>query len=449
MRISKLVVFIITAVLIALVAEREKALAIPSFSRKYQTSCTTCHIVPPTLNAFGEAFRNRGYRMPGDDQDLIKQEQTPMGSPAWKQVWPEGAWPSDIPGGNFLAVGMATGWNANPSSPVTTEFEGLHGINLFAGGTGGESFSFFGNVALESEGLEGFALEVERFFAQYNHPSHYFNVTAGHYEPHLIPFSAHRGFIHEASYLANRFSTPAGFASMDSQDGIEIWGGLEGPKKRGGLLWNFGVVNGNFLAAVGEEHQEGEEASAGEHQERFDANSEKDIYFVASYKVGGLGVLGGGAPDAVQQTQNWRDNHLTVGGYVYRGVGATGAGMEFNPDAVHFIRAGGFVDWWIRDLTITGGYQFNRDRLTHDEGVERFTASLFTSEARYVLPYPWVVPYVRFEAVNPNFDHKFTRTTLAAAMILRANILLDLQGFLSNAPERFDDKFRVGLRLFF
>ncbi len=43
-----------------------RASAIPAFARKYQTSCQTCHIVFPKLNAFGEAFRLRGYHMPAE-----------------------------------------------------------------------------------------------------------------------------------------------------------------------------------------------------------------------------------------------------------------------------------------------------------------------------------------------------------------------------------------------
>ena len=39
------------------------ASAIPSFARKYQTSCLTCHtVISLALNPFGEAFRRNGYR---------------------------------------------------------------------------------------------------------------------------------------------------------------------------------------------------------------------------------------------------------------------------------------------------------------------------------------------------------------------------------------------------
>lgn len=39
--------------------------AIPYFARRYGVDCVRCHVLPPKLNAFGEAFIANGYRMPG------------------------------------------------------------------------------------------------------------------------------------------------------------------------------------------------------------------------------------------------------------------------------------------------------------------------------------------------------------------------------------------------
>ena len=70
--------------------------AIPAFARKYETSCMTCHTAFPKLNAFGEGFRRRGYRMPSGGFD-VKQAPVSMGAPAWKRIWPNAIWPSEIP----------------------------------------------------------------------------------------------------------------------------------------------------------------------------------------------------------------------------------------------------------------------------------------------------------------------------------------------------------------
>ena len=56
-----------------MLAESREASAIPAFARKYQTSCSTCHLAYPTLNSFGKAFRAHGYRMPGGDEALIER----------------------------------------------------------------------------------------------------------------------------------------------------------------------------------------------------------------------------------------------------------------------------------------------------------------------------------------------------------------------------------------
>jgi hypothetical protein len=41
------------------------AQAIPIFAQRYDLTCGTCHSVLPELNDFGNAFRNRGYRLDG------------------------------------------------------------------------------------------------------------------------------------------------------------------------------------------------------------------------------------------------------------------------------------------------------------------------------------------------------------------------------------------------
>ena len=50
-----------------------KAYAIPPFSRKYQTSCSTCHLDFPKLNDFGKAFKDAGFKFPADDENIRKE----------------------------------------------------------------------------------------------------------------------------------------------------------------------------------------------------------------------------------------------------------------------------------------------------------------------------------------------------------------------------------------
>ena len=88
----------LVAVAVGVVIGPSSAEAIPAFARKYQTSCQTCHIAFPKLNSFGQAFRLRGYRMPAETEDMIKEKPIPLGASAYKRLWPDAVWPSDTPG---------------------------------------------------------------------------------------------------------------------------------------------------------------------------------------------------------------------------------------------------------------------------------------------------------------------------------------------------------------
>ncbi len=50
---------------LTIAAEPLAAREIPYFARKYGVECRHCHVLPPKLNAFGEAFVANNYRMPG------------------------------------------------------------------------------------------------------------------------------------------------------------------------------------------------------------------------------------------------------------------------------------------------------------------------------------------------------------------------------------------------
>ena len=50
--------------------------ATPQFARKYQRDCSFCHLAPPVLNARGEDFVARGYRLPADLSPMASHERT-------------------------------------------------------------------------------------------------------------------------------------------------------------------------------------------------------------------------------------------------------------------------------------------------------------------------------------------------------------------------------------
>jgi hypothetical protein len=54
-----------TLALLALLAVPRSVSAVPLFAQRYHLVCGTCHNVLPELNAFGNAFRDNGYRIEG------------------------------------------------------------------------------------------------------------------------------------------------------------------------------------------------------------------------------------------------------------------------------------------------------------------------------------------------------------------------------------------------
>jgi hypothetical protein len=50
--------------LCAIVSAQQSASAMPVFAQRYRMTCAACHTALPELNAFGNAFRNHGYRLP-------------------------------------------------------------------------------------------------------------------------------------------------------------------------------------------------------------------------------------------------------------------------------------------------------------------------------------------------------------------------------------------------
>ena len=135
-----------------------KSYAIPAFARKYQTSCTTCHLDFPKLNDFGKAFKDAGFKFPTDDATYLKVPPVLLGAPAQKLAFPHSVWPAEIPGdlpvglrmNNFFQVAGNNrirfyGLTAPGTSPQfipNTDFEtGL--FSLFTAGNFGSDIAFW------------------------------------------------------------------------------------------------------------------------------------------------------------------------------------------------------------------------------------------------------------------------------------------------------------------
>src|SRR5438128_4218867 len=58
-----------------------EASATAQFSRRYDTSCNTCHTAFPKLNDFGIAFKDAGYQIPEEDVSFIATPRTLLTMP--------------------------------------------------------------------------------------------------------------------------------------------------------------------------------------------------------------------------------------------------------------------------------------------------------------------------------------------------------------------------------
>ena len=92
------VILLGTLAVVTLLVTAPTGKAIPAFSRKYGTSCTTCHNNYPELNDFGLAFKKNGFKFPKDDETFVKQDAVLLGSKAQKEAFPEAVYPGEIPG---------------------------------------------------------------------------------------------------------------------------------------------------------------------------------------------------------------------------------------------------------------------------------------------------------------------------------------------------------------
>ena len=375
--------------------------AIPSFSRRYQTSCTTCHVLPPKLNAFGVAFKNNGYRIPGGDEDLVKQPDVSLGSPAWKQVWPKGVWPGAIPDRVPLSVAIEMVTDIAPHESVKLDFAFPEEFEFMAGGTLGETFSYWGELAFEfADGETEVAFERGHLGMNNLLNTHLLNLSIGRIETRAAPFSRFTQRMTGADFIVSDFrAVPGAFRFRARQQGIELWGAKSGPRG-GGFEYGLGVVNGSGDAN--------------------DNNSQKDFYASASYKFGGMGVLGPTTTlTALPSTEGYIDNSFSVGAFGY--VGRTGA---VPLTEIRHNRVGVKFDAWIDRLNVFGAYVHGRDRVLANPALQSVNSNAYFVEAN-VMALPWVMGILRYDqAIGPHDFLRVKRVVPGVALMLRANIIL-------------------------
>lgn len=401
---------------LVLVATVSTAHAVPAFARKYHTSCQTCHSVFPKLNAHGEAFRLRGYRMPAEDEDMVKEPPVSLGAPAYKKLWPRAIWPGEISSAVPLAVNIkladvntSTFNEDGTTTSVKNDLQFPQEANIFGAGTLGDHVSYLAEVTFGENPDSSVAVELEHARLQFDSPfgpEDLFHFRIGKFAPNLVDgfqemwiatdaaidslFAYNPVGLHGGTGLAQDMS-PSPISIPASVRGIEGYGIIAHR-----AMWVAGLANGIGPGTSGQ----------------FDGNNAKDVYARFDYKFGGMGLdgyMGGtGGPE-----KNWRDNSLRVGVFTYRGDGShinfelmSEEGTPQSVQDLHYLRTGVYASVFYQDLNVFGAYLHGTDSLQlFDEAGE--LGAVFApdyhawfAQADYMF-YPWLQGSARYETLTP------------------------------------------------
>jgi hypothetical protein len=440
-RLAHRLLMIATAALVVLGPLRPAA-AMPVFARKYQTSCQTCHIIFPKLNAFGEAFRLNGYHMPAETEELIKETPVSLGSEAYKKTWPSMVYPSTIPGHVPIAINIkmadvySSSVDGTDRAITRNDFQFPQEVNLFTAGTLGDKFGFLGELTFE----EGEGVSIERAQLTANSvagPEHAVNFKVGMFAPDFAD-----GF-QEMWIMTNN-----GIDTMFGYDPIGVNGGTGLAEEGGGIslpasvksIEFYGVSWHRFFYTLGVTNGFGPVGS----NSGSDPHSSKDWYARLDYKFGGMG-LDGDTTGKNLPPENWRENSVRVGILGYHGtgddvsfpLGDDGLGNPlFEVVDRRYDRIGLYVSWFWRDLNVFGAYVRGKDALTvtdleaaTDSRIDPTYSSWFV-QADYVIRPPFQVS-LRYEDLNPGDPAapaiRFANANFSYLMVANIKLMLEYQ----------------------
>jgi len=237
--------------------------AIPYWSRKYETSCTTCHSNYPELNDFGIAFKKAGFKFPKDDETFVKQPQIMLGAKAQKEAFPNAVWPGELPATVPVAFRYSGFLNYNSKRPLAeqTATGFVPRVDLFVpntftiigAGSFGPNLSFWIDNDISAGGQNAGA-GLGDGYLKVNDLSHYIglpkdalNFRMGQFEIDL-PFTQARtinltnyDIYNQASAALGLGTTSNPLVFSSTQRGIE----LGGYPNDGYLEYSVAVLNGS------------------------------------------------------------------------------------------------------------------------------------------------------------------------------------------------------------
>jgi hypothetical protein len=369
--------------------------------------------MPPKLNAFGIAFRNNGFRIPLNEERLVKVPDVALGAPAWEKLWPKAVWPGAIPSMPPIAIRVAMDANIRPTTPVNVNLDFPSGITAYFAGAAGETFSYFGSIFLAGSTNQLF---LDRAYGQFrltpdSPGQNFLTLKLGRIDSRAEPFSNTFRRTTAQNFAVSDFrATPGGFGFRDHDSGIEAWGAVTGPGNHGGIEYSAGIVQGT--------------------NGRPENNNFKDYYASTSYKIGGLGVMGSRTENSEPPTGalGYKETSIAIGVLTYRGKGQptiTGVSEDW------LTRSGVKADIWLKDLNVYGAAVFGKDEL---RGVSprSIDTSAIMAEADYLV-LPWVMPTFRFEKTNFSDGRRNVVQMIPAVnFMIRANVRVFAEGHFFN-----------------
>ncbi len=212
------IVALVVAALVSLINEKA-AQAVPSFARKYNTSCQTCHTQFPVLNPFGEAFRRNGFRFPSvkgsEDSDAAKEETLPLGQEEYEKTFPNSVWPDRI--SQMAPLSLLVGGGVNyvmPNSDLyattgnTFTWNGVaNPVSLFAAGAFSDRLTYWIKVVASSGGVN-----IGAAYLAWNDligPRHLINLWFGRLTaPQLTSYGSERGLRGRQRYAKRIYRRP-------------------------------------------------------------------------------------------------------------------------------------------------------------------------------------------------------------------------------------------------
>jgi len=361
---------LVIGILLVAAAPREAG-AVPVFSRKYQTSCQTCHAIFPKLNPFGEAFRLNGYRMPLETEEQVKQKPVSLGAEAYERIWPAMVYPSDLPSYAPIAINVkmadiyASSHDESGRSITHNDFQFPQEANLFSAGTLGKHFSFFGEVTYGERPDGGSDVEIEHARLDLDSafgPEHLFNFKIGKFAPDLYD-----GFQEMWLMTDNGVDTLFTYAPIGIRGGAGL--AEEGPgvslPGRMRAIEMYGVAAHRFFYTIGY----GNPIGPGGPNDTFGSSSRKDVYARVDYKIGGMG-LDGDTTGVTLPPENWRERSLRLGILGYTGDGSKvdfdisdDEGNPFRMRDRRYARIGAYASLYLGDLNLFGVALHGTDKL--------------------------------------------------------------------------------------